>query len=99
MDETESGKYTIHQAKKVYGIGGESTISYRINKADRKAIMTKVVRIEKAGEVNKIEEPEEKVRQMEKSISHLVVENGILRATVSMAEERGYLVRNKIEGK
>lgn len=99
MDEIESGKYTIHQAKKVYGIKGESTINYWIKKANRKAIMTKVVRIEKASEVSKIKELEDKLRQMEKAMSHLVVENGILKATVSLAEERGYLVKKKTEKK
>lgn len=61
--------------------------------------MKKAVKKETSDEVKRIKEMEKKLRQMEKELSHLVVENGILRATVSMAEERGYLVRNKIEGK
>lgn len=49
--------------------------------------------------MKRIKEMEEKIRQMEKEMELMLVEKRILSAAVSLAEERGFLVRNKIEGK
>lgn len=78
---------------------GEFTLGFRIKKANRKAIMKKAVKKENADEVKRIKEMEKKLRQMEKEMELMLVEKRILSAAVSLAEERGFLVRNKIEGK
>lgn len=46
INEVESGKYTIAECKKIYGIPGSATIQDWIKKYGKNYLLNKVVRIE-----------------------------------------------------
>ncbi|MBC8186539.1 transposase [candidate division KSB1 bacterium] len=54
VTEIESGKITIGEARKIYDIGGGSTIPYWIKKLGKNHLLAKVVRIEMKDEKDRI---------------------------------------------
>lgn len=69
VSEIESGKYSMEEARRVYEIGGSSTISKWIKKMGKNHIIGKVVRIEMPNEKSRIKELEDKVIKLESALA------------------------------
>lgn len=67
ISEIESGKLSISQARKLYGIGGGSIIQKWIKKFGKLHLLNKIVRVELKGEESKLA----KLKELEKQKKEL----------------------------
>lgn len=87
VSEIESGKLTVHQARKVYDITGIGTIENWIVKLGKNHLLNKVVRIEMRDEKDKIKELERQKRQLESALAQAHIKIVVLESVIDCAEE------------
>lgn len=75
VSEIESGKLSMNQAKEIYDIGGNATISKWIKSLGKNHLLSKIVRIEMKDEKDKLKELNERVRQLEKLLANSELDN------------------------
>ncbi|AKP24533.1 transposase [Leptospira interrogans serovar Manilae] len=86
IDEIENGKYNQNQAMKYYGIQGSVTIRGWLKKYGKNHLMGKIVRVETDNELNQLKEAEKRIRELEKALSHVTIENVLYKSLVKVAE-------------
>ena len=70
LRELEEGKLESHeQARRVYGIGGKTTIRNWIRTYGKTGLMRKVVRVQKAKETSELKQLRMRVRELEKALA------------------------------
>jgi transposase-like protein len=70
LRELEEGRFeTKEAAKRAYGIGGQGTIEGWAAKYEKSHVLGKVIRVEKAKEVNEGRELRKRVSNLEKALS------------------------------
>jgi transposase len=90
VNEIESGKLSINQAKEIYDIGGNTTISRWIKNLGRNHLLSKIVRIEMKDENDKLKELKERVRQLEKLLANKELDGLMNEAFLDLlAEDQG----------
>ena len=87
VSEIESGKLTVHQARKVYDITGIGTIENWIVKLGKNHLLNKVVRIQMRDEKDKIKELERQKRQLESALAQTHIKIVVLESVIDCAEE------------
>jgi transposase-like protein len=90
VNEIESGKLSMNQAREIYDIGGAHTIERWIKNLGKNHLLSKVVRIEMKDEKDKVKELKERVRQLEKLLANKELDNLMSEAFLElMAEDQG----------
>ena len=70
VQELEEGRFgSAHEAGQAYGIGGHATIQRWLKEYGKNHLLSKVVRVEKAGEPGEIKRLKERVRQLETALA------------------------------
>lgn len=87
ISEIESGKLTIAEARKVYGINGSGTIHDWLRKYGKDHLINKMVRIEMKGERDRIKELERQKRKLESALAQAHLKNLCLEALIECVEE------------
>ena len=87
VSEIESGKFSIEKARKIYDIGGNSTIHYWIKKLGKNHLLSKVVRIEMKDEKDKLKELEQQKQHLESALAQAHLKNICLESTIESVEE------------
>ncbi|EQA60571.1 transposase [Leptospira alexanderi] len=85
IKEIESGKYNQNQAMKNYGIPGSVTIRGWIKKYGKNHLMSKIVRVETENELNQLKEAQKRIRELEKALSNVTIENVLYKSLVKVA--------------
>ena len=88
VSEYESGS-EISELKKKYGIAGGATITNWVKKYANEGLRHKVMRIQTAGEVNRIRELETKVAELEAALVKATLEKLAAECTLEVLEEAG----------
>lgn len=74
VGDIESGKYTIEQARKVYGIKGQGLIQNWIKKFGKLELLNKIVRIEMKDEVTEINKLKKQNQKLESALAQAHME-------------------------
>ncbi len=90
VNEIESGKLSISQARGIYDIGGAHTISRWIKNLGKNHLLSKVVRIEMKDEKDKVKELKDRVRNLERLLANKELDNLMNEAFLELlAEDHG----------
>jgi len=90
VNEIESGKLSVYEARRIYDIGGAHTINKWIIKQGKNHLLSRVVRIEMKDEPDKIKELQDRVRKLEKLLADKELDNLMKEAFLElMAEDSG----------
>lgn len=87
VGEIESGKLTRESARRLYDIGGTTTINKWIRKLGKLHLLNKVVRIEMKDEKDKLRELEKQKRELESALAQAHLKNMTLEALIECVEE------------
>lgn len=87
IEEIESGKLTKSGAKRLYGIGGETTIQTWIKKFGKLHLLNKVVRIELKDEVSKLKQIEKEKKELESALAQAHLKLIVYESIIEIAEE------------
>ncbi len=91
VSEIDSGKYTITEAKRAYGINGGGTVQNWARKMGNLGILTKTIRVEKPDEKDRIRALEAEIRKLKEVIADTVLERHIADATLEIiCEDNGW---------
>ena len=85
--EIESGKLNVGQARRLYSIGGGTTIQKWIKKLGKLHLLNKVVRIELKDEVSKLKQLEKEKRELESALAKAHVKLVTYESLIEVAEE------------
>ena len=88
VTEIESGKFTIGEARRIYDIGGPTTIQRWIKKYGKHHLLNKVVRIQMKDEKDKLKELQNQIKALERALSHSQVDNLCWRSLVEVIDEK-----------
>jgi transposase-like protein len=69
VKSVEEGKYTMAEARKVYGIPGVSTVRFWMIGMGKLSLLPKMIRVEKPDERDRIKELERQVRELKESLA------------------------------
>jgi transposase-like protein len=87
ISEIESGQHSIEQARKIYNIGGSSTISKWIKKFGKNHLLGKKVRIEMADEIDQIKKLQKEKAELESALVKAHLKILTLETIIESAEE------------
>jgi len=87
VEEIESGKSSISECRRKYGIKGAATVANWLRKMGKNQLLGKVVRVEKPEERDKIKKLEAEKRALEKALAKTQVEVLALESLVEVADE------------
>ena len=87
IKEIEEGKWSLNEARRIYGIGGGSTIHSWIRKLGKNELIGKVVRIEMKNETDNRKELEKKVKALESALASERIKTIALESLLEVAEE------------
>jgi transposase len=99
ISELESGKLTIEQARRIYNIGGGSTIQKWIKKYGKNHLLGKIVRIEMPEEVNELKKLKKKKAELESALAKAHLKILSLESIIETAEEELGVELKKSSGK
>lgn len=88
VQEIESGKLTITEAKKLYGIKGSGTIQYWIKRIGKLHLLNKVIKVEMKDEVSRIRELEKQKKELESALAQAHLKLLAYESLIEVAEER-----------
>jgi transposase len=91
VSEIESGKFSIEKARKIYDIGGGSTIPSWIKKFGKNHLLAKVVRVEMKNEQDKLKQLEQKIQQLESALAQAHLKNICLESMIECVEEHYHI--------
>lgn len=98
VEEIESGKLSQSQARRLYGIGGESTIQKWIKKLGKLHLLNKVVRIELKDEISKLKQIEQEKRELESALARAHLKILTYESLIEIAEEElGVDIKKNLE--
>jgi transposase len=90
VNEIESGKLSVGQAREIYDIGGSHTIERWIKNLGKNHLLNKVVRIEMKDEKDKVKEMKERIQRLEKLLADKELDNLMNEAFLELlAEDHG----------
>ena len=87
VSEIECGQLTIEQARKIYNIGGGSTISKWITKLGKNHLLAKIVRIEMRDEIDQLKKLEKEKVELERALAQAHLKILSLETIIESAEE------------
>lgn len=87
ISEIESGKLSIEQARRIYNIGGSSTITKWIKKYGKNHLLGKIVRIEMPDEIDQIKKLRKEKAELESGLANAHLKIISLEAIIESAEE------------
>jgi transposase-like protein len=96
--EIEQGKYSAAQARRLYDIGGKSTIAKWLRAHGRSHLLSEVVQVRMKTEQDKIKQLEQRIRDLESALADAQVEKYALQGLVQVMDEKtGGSVKKKVE--
>ena len=99
ISELESGKLTIEQARRIYNIGGSSTIQKWIKKYGKNHLLGKIVRIEMPEEVSELKKLKKQKAELESALAKAHLKILSLESIIETAEEELGIELKKSSGK
>src|SRR3954463_14123016 len=69
VQQIEEGRLTVSQARRKYGIKGGGTIACWIKRMGKLDLLSKVVRVEKPNEKDRIQELERQIRSLKEALA------------------------------
>lgn len=87
VSEIESGKYTITEARALYGIRGADTVNHWIRKLGRNHLLPRIVRIEMQDEKDVIKELKKRNKELESALANELLKNIALESLLDAAGE------------
>ncbi len=87
IKEIETGQLTIDQARRIYHIGGGATINRWIKKFGKNHLLGKIVRIEMADEVKRLEKLKKEKAELESALAKAHLKILTLESLIESAEE------------
>lgn len=87
INEIETGQLTIDQARRIYNIGGGTTINKWIKKFGKNHLLGKIVRIEMADEVKQLEKLQKEKAELESALAKAHLKILTLESLIESAEE------------
>lgn len=87
ISELESGKLTRSEARKLYGIGGGSTINGWLKNHGKLQLLNKVVRIELKDELSKLKQLEKDKKELESALANAHLKLITYETLIEVAEE------------
>lgn len=87
ISEIESGQLSIEQARKIYNIGGSSTISKWIKKFGKNHLLGKIVRIEMPDEIDQLKTLKKQKAELESALAKAHLKILSLESIIESAEE------------
>ena len=87
IKEIESGKLTKEGARKLYGIGGGTTIQNWIKQFGKLHLLNKIVRIELKDEVSKLKQLEKEKKELESALAQAHLKLVVYESIIEVAEE------------
>jgi transposase len=88
ISEIESGKYTIAEVRRIYDIGGTSTVQQWMQKYGKNHLLNKVIRIQMKDEKDKIKELQNQIKALQRALSQSQVDNLCWRSLVETLNEQ-----------
>ena len=87
ISQIESGQFSIEEARRIYNIGGGSTIHQWIKKYGKNHLLSKVVRIEMRGEKDHLKKLEKEKSELESALAKAHLKIMALESLIESAEE------------
>jgi transposase-like protein len=87
VSEVERGKMNFEQARRIYDIGGTTTIQKWVKKFGKNHLLGKVVRIEMKDEKDKTKELERQKNELESALAQAHLKTLSLEALIESVEE------------
>jgi transposase len=87
IEEIESGKLTKSGARRLYGIGGETTIQKWIKQFGKLHLLNKIIRIELKDEVSKLKQLEKEKKELESALAQAHLKLVTYESIIEVAEE------------
>lgn len=87
VNEIEKGKISIEGARKLYDIGGGTTIQKWMRKFGKGELISKVVKIQTKNELDKIKELKKEKKELESALAQSQVKIYALEALVEIAKD------------
>jgi transposase-like protein len=91
LKKIEQGEYSINEARRVFGIGSSSTIRYWAKKYDTFGVLSKVIRVEKASEKDRLKALREENSRLKEALADAVLDRKIAESTLEViCDQRGW---------
>lgn len=87
ISQIESGQFSIEEARRIYNIGGSTTIQKWIKKYGKNHLLSKVVRIEMRGEKDHLKKLEKEKSELESALAKAHLKIMALESLIESAEE------------
>lgn len=87
VDEIERGQLSISQARRLYDIGGTTTIQKWLKRFGKQHLLTRIVRVEMKDEVSRLKAQEKKIQELQAALSDAHLKILVLESTVSVLEK------------
>lgn len=87
ISEIESGKLTKSEARRLYGIGSETSIQKWIKQIGKLHLLNKVVRIELKDEVSRLKQLEKEKKELESALARAHLKLITYESIIEVAEE------------
>lgn len=87
VSEIECGKLTMNSARRLYSIGGGTTIQNWIKKFGKLHLLNKVIRIELKDELSKLKQLEKEKRDLESALAQAHLKILTYESLIEVAEE------------
>lgn len=87
IEEIESGKLTKSGARRLYGIGGETTIQKWIKQFGKLHLLNKIIRIELKDEISKLKQLEREKKELESALAQAHLKLVTYESIIEVAEE------------
>lgn len=89
VQEIERGKHgSFGKAKRVYGIGGATTVLRWVKKYGREDLLPKRIRIETMNEIDELKEARKRIRELEAAVADAHIDYCLEKAYLTIACER-----------
>ena len=90
VNEIENGILTKSEARRLYNIGGSTTIQRWLRQLGKSHLINKVIHIQMKDEIDKLKELEKQKRELESALANAHLKIIALEETVKVLEERLY---------
>jgi transposase-like protein len=87
VSEIESGKFSIHEAKKIYQITGGQTVRDWMKKYGKGHLVSKIIRVEMKNEKDRLKQLEAENRQLKELLATKDLHNLLLEKLIESADE------------
>ena len=89
VQEIERGRHgSFKKAKRVYGIGGATTVLSWVKKYGREDLLPKRIRIETMNEIDELKEARKRIRELEAAVADAHIDFCLEKAYLTIACER-----------